>query len=205
MDLKLLLSIPREEIHDFFIVELKHRDLDHEIDSWSSFDRLYHMLERSRDNSHLLFVSLAALHGMGLSRSRLAIGKDGSIITLKDTFNNGQRGLIKNAFLFARGFKGHIKAEHSLFFSNIFCIGYHNLSSFWINMDYSLVSGFLLVFRHRSTTDGHLHAFIFIAHLNLETKMILFLKLCYTCNLILNLECKLHQRGFVNTFLNKSR
>lgn len=126
------------------------------------------MLEGSWNDTFLTLNCLAALHCMSLSCSCLAIGKYCSIITLENTFDNRQCSMVKDTFLFAIRLEGHVKAEHSLFFTNIFSVSDKYLSSLGFYMNNCFIASLYFILWHRPAADGDFYALIFIAHLNLE-------------------------------------
>lgn len=142
--------------------------MDHKVYPWSSLNGFNHVLEGSWNDTFLALNCLAALHCMCLSCSCLAIGKYCSIITLENTFDNRQCSMIKDTFLFAIQLEGHVKAEHSLFFTNIFGVSDKYLSSLRFYMNDCFIASLYFILWHRPAADGDFYALIFIAHLNLE-------------------------------------
>lgn len=160
MQLKFILSVACKQINDIFIIEFEHGNMHHEIDAWSSFNSLVDMFECSGNNSSFFLDFFISFHGMRFACSCLPVGKDCSIISLKDTFNNGKSGLLKNILLKTFRLKDHVKTKYSLLLSYIFHIGDYDFTSLLIYMDNLFVTSFDFIARHGSAPDCHFHTFI---------------------------------------------
>lgn len=71
------------------------------------------MFEGAWNDAFMSFTVSLSLHSVGLSRAGLPVGEDGAVISLENTFNNGESSLLENPFLLAARFEGQIEAEHS--------------------------------------------------------------------------------------------
>lgn len=76
--------------------------------------------------------------------------------------------MLENFLLLASRLEGHIETKHSLFLTDILGVDNQDLSPFRLNMDDALVARRLLVSGHGTASHRHLHALVFITHLNLE-------------------------------------
>ena len=102
------------------------------IDTIDGFDDMF---KSSRNNSLMVLVLFYSFHSMSLSCSGLPISEDSSIISFQNTLNDGQSCLFEDSLLMASGFKGHVEAEYSFFFSCIFGVMDDDFSSGGHNID----------------------------------------------------------------------
>jgi hypothetical protein len=94
------------------------------------------MLKCSRDDSLLVLVLFEAFHGVRFSSPCLSVGEDSTVIPLKNAFNDGESGLLKDSLLLAARLKGQVEAEDPLFFSSILGVMDNNFTSIWKNTNY---------------------------------------------------------------------
>lgn len=101
---------------------------------------------------------------MGFPCTCLPISKNSSIVTFKDTFNDGQGSQFKNILLLALWLECHIKAKNSFLFSNTFEIGDNNLSSIGNNINNIFITLNDLFIWHWSASDCDFDTLVLIAH-----------------------------------------
>lgn len=123
------------------------------------------MFKRPRDDSLLLLVLFDTLHGMRFSCSCLPIGKDGAIIPLEDTLNDGQCSLLEDPLLVTAWLEGQVEAEDPLLITGVFGIVDDDLTAIGDHV----YDGFVLVLElpggEGTTTDCNLHA-LALCHFN---------------------------------------
>ena len=104
--------ILRQQISDFFIVNLQVTGSDQELRLFRvSFDSLEDILERPGHDSLLHRVIFDSSHRVSLTSSSLAISKDCSIVPLQNILDNSRSALIINLVLLNAPVESHIKGE----------------------------------------------------------------------------------------------
>ena len=111
-----IVVLGREEVTDPLHVDF------HVADSDSVFDRARtrhdagkNLLHDTRnDTPPVLVIDVGSHHGVRLARTRLAIGKDGAVVTVEDVVDGGPDGEVENVELFARHVEHTIEGERAL-------------------------------------------------------------------------------------------
>jgi hypothetical protein len=119
------------------------------------------VFEGARDDAAFELPAAVALHGVGFAGTGLPVCEDGAIVALEYAFDDGEGGLFEDYFLEAAGLEGHIEAEDSFLFSDIFLVVHAYFSAFRRDIDDGLVVLFEFVGGEGSAADCDLDAFSF--------------------------------------------
>ena len=110
------------------------------------------------DDSPLLGVGFAAFHRVSLASACLPISKDGAVVSLQNTLDDGQRRHSKDGLLLAGGVEGHIKGENFVLLARGLDVPDDDLPLLGVDLNDVLVLLFVLVVGQGATPERHLDA-----------------------------------------------